>query len=46
MYCRLLHHLVVKKWRAAEDLIWTMKVVFAEFGLPKLFVSDGGTDFV
>ena len=30
----------------AEDMILLTKTVFAEFGLPKKFISDAGTNFV
>ena len=27
-----------------DDLVWTTKMIFAEYGLPKKIISDAGTN--
>ena len=49
MQCTLIQQVpVIKKVesQSAKDLIQAVKVVFAEFGLPKKLVSDAGMNFV
>ena len=47
MYYRLLHVPGCEEGaELAEDLMEATKVVFAESGLPKIFVSDAGTNIV
>ena len=48
MYCRLLQQVPNCEEvgsLAVDDLVQMIKMIFAEYGLPKMTVSDAGTNF-